>query len=65
MQRYAEGSRGFWTNVITGARKVETLVVDPLSAFQRGELKNFKVCGVILRGGACSAQPTQFRSFIG
>ncbi|CCX34380.1 Similar to Uncharacterized PH domain-containing protein C19A8.02; acc. no. O13818 [Pyronema omphalodes CBS 100304] len=42
MQRYAEGSRGFWTNVITGARKVETLVVDPLSAFQRGELKNFK-----------------------
>jgi hypothetical protein len=43
MQRYAEGSKGFWTNIIVGAKKVENLVVEPLLTFQRGELKNFKV----------------------
>ncbi|KAF8541428.1 hypothetical protein BDD12DRAFT_829186 [Trichophaea hybrida] len=42
MQRYAEGSKGFWTNVIVGAKKVENLVVEPLLTFQRGELKSFK-----------------------
>ena len=44
MQRYAEGSKSFWTNIIAGAKKVERLVVEPLLAFQRGALKDFKVC---------------------
>ena len=44
MQRYAEGSKGFWTNIIVGAKKVERMVVEPLLALQRGALKDFKVC---------------------
>lgn len=43
IQRYVDGSRGFWGNVITGAKKVDKMVLQPLVAFQRTELKNFKV----------------------
>lgn len=51
MERYVEGSRGFWGNVITGAKRVEKTVLEPLTAFQRNELKNFKV-------GTISDEPT-------
>lgn len=43
MQRYVDGSKGFWGNVITGARKVEKVVLEPLMAFQKTELKTYKV----------------------
>lgn len=43
MERYAEGSLGFWGNVITGAKRVEKTVLEPLRAFQQTELENFKV----------------------
>jgi hypothetical protein len=43
MQRYADGSKGFWTNIIVGAKRVEKNVVEPLLAFQRGEVRTFKV----------------------
>jgi hypothetical protein len=43
MQRYVEGSQGFWTNIIAGARRMEKNVCEPLLAFQRGEMKTFKV----------------------
>ncbi|TGZ85203.1 hypothetical protein EX30DRAFT_326197 [Ascodesmis nigricans] len=42
MQRYVDGSRGFWSNVIAGAKKVDKTLLQPLLAFQRTELKNFK-----------------------
>ncbi|KAI5804552.1 hypothetical protein EDC01DRAFT_425088 [Geopyxis carbonaria] len=42
MEKYVEGSRGFWGDMIAGAKKVEKTVVEPLLAFQRIDLKNFK-----------------------
>lgn len=43
VQRYVEGSRGFWLNIIAGARNIEKTSLEPLMAFQRAELKAFKV----------------------
>lgn len=43
MQRYVDGSKGFWGNVIVGARKVEKVVLEPLLTFQKMELKYYKV----------------------
>ncbi|KAI5853565.1 hypothetical protein BZA05DRAFT_33082 [Tricharina praecox] len=42
MQRYAEGSKGFWTNIVVGARRVQNNIIEPMTTFQRGEVKNFK-----------------------
>lgn len=47
MEKYVEGSRGFWGDMIAGAKKVDKTVVEPLLAFQRIDLKNFKVCATI------------------
>lgn len=43
LTRYAEGSKEFWGAVITGAQKMEQSVVEPLLAFQRKDMKTFKV----------------------
>lgn len=42
MQRFGEGSREAWMRFLTGARKMETTIVDPLKAFLNGELRNFR-----------------------
>ena len=54
MQKYVEGSRGFWMNIITGAKKVQTSVVDPLVVFQRADLKNFRVSSVFCLSLPCA-----------
>lgn len=42
MQRFGEGSRDWWMRFLTGTRKMETTIVEPLKAFLNGELRNFK-----------------------
>lgn len=43
LTRYAEGSKSFWGAVMAGAQKTEASVVEPLLAFQKRDLKSFKV----------------------
>lgn len=42
IQRFADGSKGFWGSFVTGAKKAEKTVVEPLVNFQRNELRHFK-----------------------
>ncbi|KAL7267923.1 SNF1-interacting protein [Rhizina undulata] len=42
MRRFTEGSKWFWGAIIGAARKTETTLVEPLVAFQKGELRTFK-----------------------
>jgi len=42
MQRFGEGSREWWSQVIFGMKKMDANVVDPVKAFMSGELRNFK-----------------------
>lgn len=48
LTRYAEGSKAFWGAVISGAQKIEQSVVEPLLAFQKKDLKLFKVSYLLL-----------------
>jgi len=43
LRRFAEGSREYWGHVTAVVKRLESSVVEPLSQFQRGELRNFKV----------------------
>ena len=43
MKRYAEGSKGFWTNVVVAGKRVHNNLVEPMTAFHRGDVKSFKV----------------------
>lgn len=43
MQRYAEGSKGFWMNAILGARRVQNNLITPMITFQCNEVGRFKV----------------------
>ncbi|KAI9753691.1 MAG: hypothetical protein M4579_005043 [Chaenotheca gracillima] len=42
MKKYGEGAREVWSHTISGVKKLETTVVDPIRAFLLGELRNFK-----------------------
>ncbi|OAF55262.1 SNF1-interacting protein [Pseudogymnoascus destructans] len=42
MQRFGEGSRDWWSQFVGGAKRMETMLVEPLKAFMTGELRNFK-----------------------
>lgn len=42
MQRFGEGSRDWWSQFMSGSKKMETTLVEPLKAFMSGELRNFK-----------------------
>lgn len=42
MKRFGEGSREWWSQVITGMKKMDTNVVEPVRSFMAGELRNFK-----------------------
>jgi hypothetical protein len=37
MKRFGEGSREWWSQVITGMKKMDTNVVEPVRAFMTGE----------------------------
>lgn len=43
MQRLGEGQKEFWGVIISWAKKMEHLIVDPLANLQRTELRTFKV----------------------
>ncbi|KAI9891096.1 MAG: SNF1-interacting protein [Vezdaea aestivalis] len=42
MQRYGEGAREFWSHTISGMKKMENTVIEPIRAFINGELRHFK-----------------------
>lgn len=42
MKRNGDGSHEWWSQVIAGIKKMDTIVVEPLRAFMSGELRNFK-----------------------
>jgi hypothetical protein len=37
MRRFGEGSREWWSHVISGIKKMETNIVEPIKAFMVGE----------------------------
>jgi hypothetical protein len=38
MKRFGEGSREWWAQVISGMKKMDPNVVEPIKAFMAGEL---------------------------
>lgn len=42
MKRFGEGSREWWSQVITGMKKMDINIVEPIRSFMAGELRNFK-----------------------
>ena len=43
VKRYGEGARDFWGSAITGMKKMEGTIVEPIRSFQSNELRSFKV----------------------
>lgn len=43
MQRFSEGARWFWHQILSCIKKMEVTVLEPIRAFLQGELRNFKV----------------------
>lgn len=44
MRRYAESSRHFWANIIKKVKSQHAAIIEPISQFQKTELKNYKDC---------------------
>jgi hypothetical protein len=65
MQKYSEGSKGFWTNIIAAAKKADKTMVEPLTAFQRGELKSFKVRKAGAKSGTTEPVANNLRMLLG
>ncbi|ATZ54015.1 hypothetical protein BCIN_10g00410 [Botrytis cinerea B05.10] len=42
MQRFGEGSKEWWSQVMAGTRKIDTNICEPIKAFMASELRNFK-----------------------
>ncbi|APA10170.1 hypothetical protein SS1G_07407 [Sclerotinia sclerotiorum 1980 UF-70] len=42
MQRFGEGSKEWWSQIMTGTRKIDTNICEPIKAFMASELRNFK-----------------------
>lgn len=42
MNRFGEGSREFWSQLLAVIKKMDTTLVDPIKSFMTGELRNFK-----------------------
>ncbi|KAG9232529.1 hypothetical protein BJ875DRAFT_466575 [Amylocarpus encephaloides] len=42
MKRFGEGQREWWTQAVSGMKKMDTNVVEPIRSFMAGELRNFK-----------------------
>ena len=47
MKRYGEGARDFWATTISGLKKMETNMVEPVRVFLQNDLRLFKVCACI------------------
>lgn len=44
MKRYGEVAREFWTTTISGLKRMENNMVEPVRAFLQNDLRSFKVC---------------------
>jgi hypothetical protein len=42
MNKFGDGSREFWSQLLSVAKKMDTTLVDPIKSFMTGELRNFK-----------------------
>ncbi|KAI1327857.1 PH domain-containing protein [Xylariaceae sp. FL0255] len=42
LKRVAEGSKEWWTQVLSTTKKIDTLSVEPIRTFLHGDLRNFK-----------------------
>lgn len=42
MKRLGDGSREWWSQIIGGGKKMETIIIEPIKTFMTGELRNFK-----------------------
>lgn len=42
MQRFGEGSKEWWSQIMAGTRKIDTNICEPIKAFMASELRNFK-----------------------
>ncbi len=43
LKRYNEGAREFWSYTISGMKKMEPIIVEPIRGFLQGDLRSFKV----------------------
>ena len=43
LRRYSEGAREFWSYTISGMKKMESTIIDPIRGFLQGDLRSFKV----------------------
>jgi hypothetical protein len=43
MRRCGDSSKDMWNGLVAGARKIETLVSEPIRAFIQEDMRNFKV----------------------
>ena len=43
LKRYNEGAREFWSHTISGIKKMEPMIVEPIRGFLQGDLRSFKV----------------------
>jgi len=48
MKRFGEGSREWWSQVISGMKKMDMNVVEPVKSFMSGELVYFAMAGISL-----------------
>lgn len=50
MRRYGEGARDFWATTISGLKKMDVNMVEPIRAFLQNDFRTFKVrtCTVLL-----------------
>lgn len=49
MRRYGEGARDFWATTISGLKKLDVNMVEPIRAFLQNDLRAFKVCTCTVR----------------
>ncbi|KAI9816483.1 MAG: SNF1-interacting protein [Pycnora praestabilis] len=42
LKRYGEGAREFWSHTISGMKKMDVALCEPIKGFLQGELRNFK-----------------------
>ena len=45
-KRYGEGAKEFWGSIVTGLKKLDSTMIDPMRAFIQNDLRNFKVMNI-------------------
>jgi len=43
MKRYGESAREFWSYTLSGMKKMDSMLVEPIRAFLQGDVRSFKV----------------------